>query len=77
MTKRYDYNYCSNYSEKDETQRKALKNCRREIYEREFIGKGLRKLIKFLVKRYFDLESFKLRSRKTNKVYRLEDFING
>ena len=77
MAKRYDYNYCSNYSEKDETQRKALKNYRREVYEREFIGKGLRKLIKFLVKKCFYLESFRLRSRKTNKVYRLEDFING
>lgn len=77
MNKRHDYNYCSNYSEKDETQHKALRNYRRECCERQFFTKGSRKLQKYLANRGYELKSFVVFSKRTNKIYTLEDFING
>ena len=77
MNKRHDYNYCSNYSKKDETQHKALRNYRRQLCEQKFFDKGTKKLMKYLSNRGYELQSFTVFSKRTNKLYTLEDFING
>lgn len=77
MSKRHDYNYCSNYSKKDDTQYQALYNYKRKLCEQKFYSKGTKKLIRYLENKGYKLQAFTVLSTKTKEIYTLEDFING